>query len=226
VWWHHIWRDEEEDTGRGLERPAGGVDRRVFVKGVACSLVAAALPAATTGAGIAGRQEAPLPPPAEPLRLDLDDDMYLIDPALELDESMLPTQRERICRMAPGFAGVPRDAEFAWLEENGWMPYWAVAFPEDVVPWLDSKAEICELGMHEFPELSEYGAGIRLWQQLGPEAERIGLRLVECPVIGSRFVGVRFDGDPRALNAALARLGIPVVVSERGWEDEPEAEDE
>jgi hypothetical protein len=216
VWRHHIWRDEEEDTGRGPRRPAGGVDRREFVKGVACSLVAAALPAGTPGAEVAGRLEAPLPPPAEPLRLDLDDDMVLIDPEFVLDESRIPTQRERICRMDPGFAGVPREAELAWLEENGWSPYWEVAFPEDVAPWLDSKADVFELRMYDFPELSEYGAGIRLCEQLGPEAERLGLRLVDCPVIGSGFVGVRFDGDPRALNAALARMGIPVAVSESG----------
>ena len=78
--------------------------------------------------------------------------------------------------------------------------------------------------MHDFPDLSEYGAGIRLRERLGPEAERLGLRLVDCPTIGSGFLGVQLDGDPRVLNAALARLGIPVVVSERGWEDEPEDE--
>ena len=226
VWWHHIRREEHAEAGRPSLPEIGGVNRRLFVKGVACCLVATALPAAATESGSGEPAAATLPLPVEPLRLDFDDGMVLIDPAFVLDESMLPTQRERISRLEPGFAEVPREAEIAWLEENGWMPYWVVAFPEDVVPWLDSKADVLGLGMVEFPEFSEYGAGIRLWQELGPEADRLGLRLVECPVIGSGFVGVRFDGDPRVLNAALARLGINVVVSTRGREDEPEGEEE
>jgi len=80
--------------------------------------------------------------------------------------------------------------------------------------------------MYEFPELSEYGAGRRLWQALDREADRLGLRLVECPSIGSGFVAVRLDGDPRVLNEALARLGINVVVGTRGREDDPEGEEE
>jgi len=164
--------------------------------------------------------------PVEPLRLDLDDDRYLIHPSFVLDESAFPTQRERLARVVPGFDRVPRQEQVGWLRENGWSPHWIVAFPEEVEPWLDGKAEIWELGVREFPELSEFGAGVRLWRELGPEAERIDLRLVECPVMGSGFVGVRLDGDPRVLNEALARLGINVVVSTRGREDDSEGEEE
>jgi hypothetical protein len=47
------------------------------------------------------------------------------------------------------------------------------------------------------------------------------MRLVECPSTGSELDGVRLDGDPCALNAAQVRPGINLVVTTRGWEDEP-----
>jgi len=121
-WWDHVWRDTDEETQRPRV-PAIGVDRRVFVKGAACCLVAAVLPAGAAEPGRGGVGAAALPLPPEPLRLDVDDDMCPVDRAFVLDESSLPTQSERIARLDPDFSAVPREMRAAWLEENGWWPH-------------------------------------------------------------------------------------------------------
>jgi len=123
VWRHHIRQEETEDARRAPLSEIGGMSRRVLVEGVACCQLATALPAAATGAGSGEPAAATLPLPAEPLRLDLDEDRYLIDPSFVLDESAFPTQRERIARVVPGFDRVPREEQVGWLRENGWSPH-------------------------------------------------------------------------------------------------------
>jgi hypothetical protein len=74
-WWDDVRRDTDEEKQRPRAPAIGGVDRRGFVKGAACCLVAAVLPAGAAGPGRGEVEAAALPLPPEPLRLDVDDDM-------------------------------------------------------------------------------------------------------------------------------------------------------
>lgn len=215
-----VQSDGEEAAPSVAPGPAGGVSRRVFIKGVACCLVAAALPADGTVA------PEPLPLPAEPLRLAVDSEGFLVDPEFTYGEALGPTQRERLARTLPEFFDVPRAERAEWLEENLGEPTVGEMDPEGVDAWLEERVDPYWLDMWEYPEFTEYGAGIRLYQALGDEARHLGLKRVDGLMPCSDFVGVRFDGDPRQLNAALVARGIMAEVDATGWEDEPEDDDE
>ena len=68
--------------------------------------------------------------------------------------------------------------------------------------------------------MTEYGPAIELFDELGPErAEALGVYEMPIGGPGTGGYGIAFGGDVEQLNAALAALGINVVVRKSLYED-------
>lgn len=198
-----------------IENPGGriSVDRRDFLTLVFGSVSAVAI---SGGVGL-WPTEAASRPLAEPARLALDYEGYVIDPLFEYCPE-LPTFREVL-----GIEGSsPLDAAVE-LEDELWRfdhvdedpRNWSERDIKEISAWLDSQVELDDLGPWQVMEYTEYGAGLRLYESMSvKDAERLGFTLVEGPMPGSDFVGLRFDGDIEKLNQNLARLGMNLVIAE------------
>jgi len=206
-----VFLEESQDK---IEKLGGriSVDRRDFLTLVFGSVSAVAI---SGGVGL-WPTEAASRPLAEPARLALDYEGYVIDPLFEYCPE-LPTFREVL-----GIEGSsPVDAAIE-LEDELWRfdhvdddpRNWSERDIKEISSWLDSQVELDDLGPWQAMKYTEYGAGLRLHESMSfKDAERLGFTLVECPTIGSDFVGLRFDGDIDELNQNLARLGMNLIIA-------------
>jgi len=78
---------------------------------------------------------------------------------------------------------------------------------------LDAEVDIESLGMYEASSYSAYGLAIGVIEKLErSDRQELDLYVVEGECPGSSFTGVSFDGDIKALNQGLARLGLNMIV--------------
>ncbi|MBN42077.1 MAG: hypothetical protein CL573_01155 [Alphaproteobacteria bacterium] len=207
-----VFREESQDK---IEKPGGGisVDRRDFLTLVFGSVSAVAI---SGGVGL-WPTEAASRPLAEPARLALDYEGYVIDPLFEYCPE-LPTFRELIGLEdnSPLDSAIELKDELWRFEHIDDDPQnWSERDIKEITAWLDKQVEIEDLGPWQAMKYTEYGAGLRLHESMSfKDAERLGFTLVECPTIGSDFVGLRFDGDIEELNQNLARLGMNLIIAE------------
>jgi hypothetical protein len=73
--------------------------------------------------------------------------------------------------------------------------------------------DIESLGPYQAAQYTPYAPGITIFERFGwKDAQRLGLHLIEGDHPGSSFTGVEFVGDVDELNAALAAVGLNLMV--------------
>ena len=208
-----VFFEESQDK---IEKPGGRirVNRRDFLTLVFGSVSAVAI---SGGVGL-WPIEAASRPLAEPARLALDSEDYVIDPLFEYCPE-LPTFRELLGleENSPLDSAIELKDELFWRFEHidDDPQNWSERDIKEIAAWLDSQVELEDLGPWEVMKYTEYGAGLSLYESMSfKDAERLGFVLVEGPMPGSDFVGLRFDGDIEELNQNLARLGMNLIIAE------------
>jgi hypothetical protein len=194
--------------------------------------------------------EAAARPIAEPVELFLDEDNLLVhDPWRELVWDP-PTRREyysvdhmslreRLRFWSDWWSGDDDDFR-EFLDDHPNARHWSAeelqtfqSYEAGWADWLDDDLDFDEMSDMDLASLSHHGPGIELFQQLDPkQAEALGLyeAAFGCPGCGG--YAIRFRGDVEKLNAALAGLGINVVLrasldEDAEWgEDDSEEDDE
>lgn len=94
-----------------------------------------------------------------------------------------------------------------WAEQD--LPVLEEHFRDE----LDAEVNIESLGMHEASSYSPYGLAVGVIEKLErSERQELDLYVVEGECPGSSFTGVSFNGNIKALNRGLARLGLNMTV--------------
>jgi hypothetical protein len=176
-------------------------------------IFATASAAALSGASTIWPTEALSRPLADPFIVSFDDSNYLIDPNFDYSAVQFPTRREFYD--LEGLSGEKlrseigrRFDEFDWLVED--TNDWSLS---EIEPWLDEEVDIEELGEYQSTFYGEYGAGLRIYENLsGKQADELDLELVEGDHPGSSFTGVAFYGDVDELNRKLESEGLNMIV--------------
>ena len=80
---------------------------------------------------------------------------------------------------------------------------------------VSADVDIDSLSDYQAAQYTPYNTGIEIFEYFSwDESRRLGLGLVEGDHPGSSFVGVAFNGEIGELNAALAAVGLNLIVRE------------